>query len=120
MDHFTTKTRLRTCLAEPADLIWFLNSKNHLTGVSSITGNPGNKSVKASNEHGHSGRFLALVVGVYGGASSDLILILYLVLWDLPYKHAASRNTNVLDFTVAPPSAGGSPSLEQNSQGTGK
>ena len=49
LDHFTTRTRLRTDLVEPADLIWFLYSKNHLTGDSSITGNSSNISVKGSS-----------------------------------------------------------------------
>ena len=32
LGHFTTRTKFSTChLIEPADLVWFLNSKNHLS-----------------------------------------------------------------------------------------
>ena len=45
------------------------------------------------NEYGHCGRVLAPVIGQYGGASSDLSLILDLVAREMaPGKHTASYN----------------------------
>ena len=41
------------------------------------------------NEHGHNGRVLAPIIGRYGGASSDLGLILDLVARELARKHTA-------------------------------
>jgi len=45
------------------------------------------------NECGHKGRVLAPVIGRYGGASSDLSLILDLVARELARKHTAFYNT---------------------------
>jgi len=44
------------------------------------------------NEYGHKGRVLAPVIGRYGGASSDLSLILDLVARELARKHTAFYN----------------------------
>ena len=44
------------------------------------------------NEYGHSGRVLAPVIGRYGGASSDLSLILDLVAPEMAREHTASNN----------------------------
>jgi len=41
------------------------------------------------NEYGHRGRVLAPVIGRYGGASSDLSLILDLVAREMARKHTA-------------------------------
>ena len=45
------------------------------------------------NEYGHKGRVLAPVIGRYGGASSDLSLILDLAARELARKHTAFYNT---------------------------
>jgi len=45
------------------------------------------------NEYGNKGRVLAPVIGRYGGASSDLSLILDLVARELARKHTAFDNT---------------------------
>jgi len=44
------------------------------------------------NQYGHKGRVLAPVIGRYGGASSDLSLILDLVARELARKHTAFYN----------------------------
>ena len=44
------------------------------------------------NEYGHRGRVLAPVIGRYGGASSDLSLILDLVAREMARKHTAFYN----------------------------
>ena len=44
------------------------------------------------NEYGHKGRVLAPVIGRYGGASSDLSLILDLAARELARKHTAFYN----------------------------
>ena len=44
------------------------------------------------NEYGHNGRVLAPVIGRYGGASSDLSLILDLVAREMARKHTAFYN----------------------------
>ena len=44
------------------------------------------------NEYGHSGRVLAPVIGRYGGASSDLSLILDLVAREMARKHTVFYN----------------------------
>ena len=44
------------------------------------------------NEYGHNGRVLAPVIGRYGGASSDLSLILDLVARELARKHTSFYN----------------------------
>ena len=44
------------------------------------------------NEYGHRGRVLAPVIGRYGGASSDLSLILDLVPREMARKHTAFYN----------------------------
>jgi len=49
------------------------------------------------NEYGHSGRVLAPVIGRYGGASSDLSLILDLVAWEIARKHTAFYNIGFLE-----------------------
>jgi len=50
------------------------------------------------NEYGRSGRVLAPVIGRYGGASSDLCLILDLVAREMARKHTAFYN---IDFSEA-------------------
>ena len=49
------------------------------------------------NEHGHCGRVLAPVIGQYGGASSDLSLILDLVARELARKHTAFYNIGFME-----------------------
>ena len=45
------------------------------------------------SEYGHNGCVLAPVISRYGGASSDLSLILVLIARELARKHAAFYNT---------------------------
>ena len=96
------------------------------------------------NEYGHRGLVLAPVIGRYGGASSDLSLILGLVAREMARKHTAFYNIGfseakalfrqklarkwvargwatllldrLRDFVVVPSSAGGNSSFERHSQ----
>ena len=88
------------------------------------------------NEYGHRGRVLAPVIGRYGGASSDLTLILDFVARGngsqthgflqqklaRKWGHAIARGWATLlldrlrDFVVVPSSAGGNSSLELHSR----
>ena len=52
------------------------------------------------NEYGHRGRVLAPVIGRYGGASSDLSLILDLVAREMARKHTAFQPKTCSDRSL--------------------